>query len=353
MAARPAASNEKIDLPTGRGNAAAPADPSRIMALSTAYWGSQTLLTANRIGLFDLLAAGPLSAAEVAETLGLDTRMTTLFLNACTGIGLCDRDGERYANSAASAFFLTSNGPASMQNSISFMDDLYATWGQLEQSLRSGEPAKAPVNYLGNNEEETRHFVYSMHERALAIGRPLPDLVDLQGRQRMLDVGGGPGTFSALLTARYPGLKAEVLELEGVAAVAEEILKKTGADDRVFMLRGNYHTSDFGSGYDTVLMSGMFHRESAESCRRLIAKAHDCLLPGGLLIVNDVFTDEGGAGPEFPTLFGITMMLTAADGCVHADADVARWMTDAGFVATARRPFPPPMPHRLVTGIRA
>lgn len=345
-----------VDSPTSpqpaSGRAVPPADPSRIMALSTAYWGSQTLLTANRIGLFDTLSAGPLTAAEVARKLGLDSRMATLFLNACTGIGLCDKTGEHYANSAASAFFLTAGGPASMQNSISFMDDLYATWGQLEQSLRSGAPAKAPVNYLGNNREETRHFVYSMHERAMAIGRPLPDLVDLGGRRRMLDVGGGPGTFSALLTGRFPGLNAEVLELAGVADVAEEILKETGADDRVSMRRGDYHKSEFGSGYDTVLMSGMFHRESAENCRRLIAKARDCLLPGGLLIVNDVFSDEGGAGPEFPTLFGITMMLTAADGCVHADADVARWMTDAGFAATERRPFPPPMPHRVVTGVR-
>lgn len=329
------------------------ADPSRVIALSTAFWGSQTLLTANRLGLFDVLSEGPLDNDTIAERLQLDRRMTELFLNACVGLGLCEKQGGRYSNSPASAAFLTSSSPASMQNSMSFMDDIYSTWGDLEKSLRSGRPAKAPVDYLGEDEEQTRHFVYSMHDRAMAIGYTLPDVVNLTGRRRMLDVGGGPGTFSALLTGRFEGLTAEVLELDGVATVAEEILANTGAADRVTMIRGDYQTSDFGSGYDAVLMSGMFHRETAETCRRLIAKAYGCLEPGGILIVNDVFTDEGGTTPEFCALFGITMMLTAPHGCVHADADVAVWLKDAGFAQIDRRPFPPPMPHRVVTGIKS
>jgi len=328
------------------------ADPSRIIALSTAYWGSQTLITANRLGVFDLLAAGPLASSEVSDRLQLDPRMTELFLNACVGLGLCEKQDNHYSNSRASEVFLVSASPATMGNSISFMDDIYATWGDLEKALRSGQPAKTANTYLGEDKEQTRHFVYSMHDRAMAIGRALPDVVDLNGRRRMLDVGGGPGTFSALLTGRFDGLKSEVLELDGVASVAEEILENTGAADRVTMIRGDYHKSDFGSAYDVVLMSGMFHRESADTCRHLMAKAHACLEPGGILIVNDIFADEGGTTPEFSALFGITMMLTAPQGCVHADADVAAWMSDAGFKNVERKPFPPPMPHRVVTGVR-
>ena len=54
----------------------------------------------------------------------------------------------------------------------------------------------------------------------------------------------------------------------------------------------------------------------------------------------------------FSALFGISMMLTAPDGCVHADADVADWMEAAGFTGIDRKPFPPPMPHRVVTGVK-
>jgi hypothetical protein len=69
-----------------------------------------------------------------------------------------------------------------------------------------------------------------------------------------------------------------------------------------------------------------------------------------LLLISDVFTDADGARPAFAALFGLNMMLSAPDGGVHADADVADWMRDAGFTAVDVRPFPPPMPHRLLIG---
>ena len=78
-------------------------EPGGIMALSTGYWASQTLLTANRIGLFDALAEAGLTDTEAAARLGLDPRATTLLLNACVALGLCDKQGEHFRNSAASA----------------------------------------------------------------------------------------------------------------------------------------------------------------------------------------------------------------------------------------------------------
>ncbi len=327
-------------------------DPTEIMALSTAYWGSQTLLTANRLKLFDTLATGGLTATAVAERLELDSRTTTLLLNACVALGLCEKKSDQYSNSHSSSTFLVSNSPTSMANAIHYSDDLYATWGELEKALRTGVAPKSADTYLGEDEEQTRHFVYGMHDRAMAIGQALPEMVDLTGRKKMQDVGGGPGTSSALLTERFPGLQSDVLELAGVAKIAREILDSMGATERVTMLDGDYHSSDYGDGYDVVLMSGMFHRESEKNCRRLIDKARACMDTGGLLVVSDVFADEGGSGPPFAVLFGLNMMLTSPDGGVHADADVAGWMSDAGFGSIDRQHFPPPMPHRIVTGVK-
>jgi SAM-dependent methyltransferase len=325
-------------------------DPGPIVRLTTAYWDSQALLTANRLKLFDQLAAGPRTAEQVASALGLDARLTGLLLRVLASLGLLElRDGA-FANSAAAAAFLVSASPAYMGGAMRYSDPLYDTWGRLEEALRSGQPALAAATYLGDDPAHTRTFVHSMHGRAMGIARALVEVLDLTGRARLLDVGGGPGTYSILLTARFPGLRADVLELSGVAAVAREIVAAAGATERVTLRDGDYHSTDFGTGYDAVLMSGMFHREREESCRRLIAKARDCLAPGGLLAVSDVFTDEGGCSPPFAALFGLNMALTAPDGTVHADADVARWMREAGFAAIATRALPPPMPHRVVTG---
>jgi SAM-dependent methyltransferase len=327
-------------------------DPSAIVRLSTAYWESQTLLTANRLRIFDALAAGGRSGDEVAAQLSLDPRATTLFLRACTGLGLLQEKEGRFENSPAAAVFLVTRSPAFMGNVIRYSDQLYATWGSLEGALRTGKPALPAETYLGDDPARTRGFVQAMHERALGIARALVGIVDLQGRRSMLDVGGGPGTYSVLLTQRFPGLRAEVLELPGVAAVARELVAAAGASDRVVLREGDYHTAPFGEGKDVVLMSGMFHRESEQDCRSLIRRAAECLVAGGLLVVSDVFTDAGGARPAFAALFGLNMMLTAPNGGVHSDADVKRWMADCGFEELRVVPLPPPMPHRVVLGVK-
>lgn len=328
-------------------------DPASIVRLSTAYWDSQTLLTAARLRVFDCMAEGPRSADEVAASLQLDARATGLLLRACAGLGFLKEVGSRFENTPTAATFLVSKSPAYMGNAIRYSDQLYGTWGQLEQSLRSGRPALAPEAYLRDDPARTRAFVMAMHERAAGIARALVAVLDLQGRRSLLDVGGGPGTYSVLLTERFPGLRAEVLELPGVAAVARELVAGAGAADRVTLRDGDYHTADFGSGKDVVLMSGMFHRESETTCRQLVQRAARCLEPGGLLVVSDVFTDPGGTGPAFAALFGLNMMLTAPDGGVHADADVMRWMSDAGLQGMRMVPLPPPMPHRVVMGVKA
>ncbi len=327
-------------------------DPTPIVRLTTAFWDSQALLTASRLKLFDQLAGDPKSPEQVAAALGLDARMTGLLMRVLVALGLLEARDGGFVNAASANAFLVSSSPAYMGGAMRYSDQLYGTWGRLEEALRSGQPALPAEAYLGDDAERTRTFVYAMHGRAMGIARMLVEELDLRGRKSMLDVGGGPGTYSILLTQRHPGLRSEVLELPGVAAVAREIVAAAGASDRVSLRDGDYHGSEFGVGYDVVLMSGMFHRETAASCRRLIDKARACLVPGGLLIVSDVFADEGGCSPPFAALFGLNMALTAPDGTVHADADVAAWLRDAGFSDVGVRPLPPPMPHRVVTGRR-
>jgi hypothetical protein len=46
------------------------------------------------------------------------------------------------------------------------------------------------------------------------------------------------------------------------------------------------------------------------------------------------------------------MMLCSPDGGVHSDTEVAEWMSQAGLRDVTRTPFPPPLPHRVVTGTR-
>lgn len=328
-----------------------PPDPSRIMALSTAFWDAQTLLTANRLNLFALLAEQGMSASALAAKLPADERALTLLLRALVAMELLTLDNGVYANTPDTAAFLVPGGPGYLGNAIRYSDNLYDTWGKLDAAVCDGAPQLATETYTGADAQITRDFVYGMHDRALGIGRVLVEMVDLADTRQLLDVGGGPGTYSALLAQKYPQLHSQVLELPGVANHAAEILADMGVAERVSLLPGDFNTTPFPEGNDAVLISGVFHRELESGCRTLIAKAAASLKRGGKLIISDVFCNADASGPPFAALFGLNMLLTAEHGGVHADADVATWMAEAGFQMLPNQMFPPPMPHRVVTGV--
>jgi len=167
----------------------------------------------------------------------------------------------------------------------------------------------------------------------------------------MLDVGGGPGTYSVLLVKKTPGLRSRILDLPAVIKIAKEIIAGFQCSDSVDVVAGDYASTPFPAGNDVVLMSGMMHRETPESCRRLLDKAYASLDPGGLVVVADVFfADDSKTQPAFSGLFALSMMLTAENGCAHAQTEMARWMEDAGFGAIRLQPLPPPMPHVVIFG---
>ena len=210
-----------------------------------------------------------------------------------------------------------------------------------------------PETILGDDVEKTRAFVLAMHERAKGIGAVLPHGADLTGRKHLLDVGGGPGTYSVGLIRQTPGLRSTVLDRPGVLAVTKELVAEQGFADRVDLRPADYLTDDFGTGYDCALLSGMMHRETPDACQMLLRKAFAALDPGGLVIVSDVFFDDDDkTGPPFATFFALNMMLTAEHGTCHARTEMAAWMKMAGFVDVEIKPLPPPNPHTLLFGAR-
>lgn len=328
-------------------------NPASIVALATSYWASMVLLTANRLGVFTILGGGARTAAEIAERCGAHPRSMAMLLNACVAQGLLSRDGSTYRNSAEAAAFLVEGTPAYLGDALRYSDDLYAVWGRLPEAVRANAPPIRPETILGEDPEKTRNFVLGMHNRARGIAASLAASLDLSGRKHMLDVGGGPGTYSVMLLRRTPGLRATVLDLPAVAAIGRELIGASGVGDRVAVLPGDYATAPFPRDVDVVLMSGILHRETPESCQALLRKAFDALVPGGLCVASDVFfEDEAKVSPPFATLFALNMMLTSEHGSAHAITEMQDWMSRAGFIDVSVRPFPPPMPHVVITSVK-
>ena len=276
-----------------------------------------------------------------------------LLLDACVADGLLVRDGDRYTNTPMAEAFLVRGRPAYIANGLKFAQDLYPVWEHLTDLVRTGKPVLPAELYLGEDTDRTRAFVMAMHERARGMSAVLPHGADFSGRRRLIDIGGGPGTYAMALARAVPGLTATVLDRPGVLEVTREIVDGEGMSSLIELLPGDYFTTPFGTGFDAALLSGMMHRETPESCRLLLRKAFDALDPGGMVVVSDVFFDDDTrTSPRFAVFFAIGMMLTSDEGSAHSKTAMSAWMADAGFHAIDVRPLPPPKPHSLVVGFK-
>jgi ubiquinone/menaquinone biosynthesis C-methylase UbiE len=329
-------------------------NPKLIVDLATAYWGSMALFAALDLGVFTRLDGRSLDAGSLAAECAASEESLELLLNAACAHGLLAKSGARYTNTPLAETYLVEGRPAYLGEALRYAMDLYPVWGDLAAAVRAGGPATPPESLLGVNEEKTRHFVLGMHNRALGVASALTEALDLGGRRWLLDVGGGPGTYSMLLVERTPGLRATVLDLPGVLAISRELIAERGLKNRIDTLAGDYLATEFPPGVDAVLMSGMLHREREEGCRRLLGKAFRALAPGGVLAVADVFfANAERTAPPFSTLFALTMMLTSDHGAAHAESVMLGWMSEAGFTDLEASGFPPPMQHRLLLGRKA
>jgi len=324
--------------------------PDGIIEIASAFYDSCVLFAASDLGVFAKLAeVGKSDAEGLASTLKLDNRGTRLLLDACTALGLLEKEGMLYRNTPESGAFLVPNSPSDLSRAIRYNRDVYPAWGQLKQLVQHGKPAEKPEVHLGQDRERTRTFVMAMHYRALGIGRAVVPQLDLDGCRALLDIGGGPGTYSVLIAQAYPKVNCTVVDLPDVVSIADELIEQQGMTNRVRTLPGDYRTIDFPTGNDAVNFFGVFHQESPDCIRSLLQNAYASLNPGGIVSIMDMMTDYSHTKPKFSALFAVNMALTTDNGWVFSDSELKEWTREAGFTDFTVKPLAPPMPHWLAT----
>lgn len=304
----------------------------RLNRLAIGGWAAQCLFAASELGVFDLLSSrGPSSPAEVAVELGTDEDATARLLGALVAVDLAEHRDGRFANTSAAEQFLVSGRPESLATWVALIGRWNRTFGELPEAVRAGRPAEVPEEHLGESAQYTRDFILGMHDYAIGPGRELARHLDLDGRRLLLDVGGGPGTYSILLAEENPSLACRVFDLPEVIEIADEVIAKEGLGDRISTLPGDYHSDPFPDGFDVVLVSNVLHQEDWDSCSAILRNARAALEPGGLVVVHAMFLNERGDGPLWPALHNLLMLLVYRGGRAYSVEQTYRMLGDAGF----------------------
>ncbi|MFH1615155.1 MAG: methyltransferase dimerization domain-containing protein [Planctomycetota bacterium] len=274
-------------------------DMGYINELLWGYRASRILQVANGLDIFTILAGQALSVQRVAEQCNTKLDMTEKLLICCVAMGLLNKDGDKYRNSDLASQYLVKGARLYQGNMIAHSAVVWEFWDKLDEHIRL-RPS-GPISPA----QQHRDFILAMKNSALAWrANMLLATVNLDGRRKLLDVGGGPGTYSIELCRKYPELKATVFELPETFTITERNIFEEDMQDRVWVQQGNWETDDFGSDNDVVLLSNILHGPNSRASMKL-QKSYDSMLPGSLLIIQDFVLNDEKTGPVVPALFNI------------------------------------------------
>lgn len=126
-------------------------------------------------------------------------------------------------------------------------------------------------------------------------------------RQRMLDLGAGPGLVAIALARANPELSVVVFEYPAVAAVIRENVEISQVADRVEVCEGDLATDDFGGDYDLIWCASVLH--FVPDVPSLLARIYNALRPGGVFVSchAEIDRDPDKAHPVLQYYLGLRM----------------------------------------------
>lgn len=305
--------------------------PDRIVRIATGFMAAKQLFAASRVGLFAALTEGPLTAAELAGTIGRGERITRILADALNSLGLLDRTDGRYSLTPEANEYLV--GEASGYDLAPFFAFLngisYPHWEQYfdDTTVDSGEAGR--LDFTG---ERMPLFMGGVMTYNGMQARELAKKFDFRPYRNALDYGGLSADFAIEGMKQNPELKTTYVYAPGMGdGTGDYAIQKGISAERVTVSPADTVTAQLDPGrYDLVIIAHVLHRFSEEENKQILANARAAAAPGATLVVFDFYLDDDErqryvdavhAG-EFFVIDGTT---------VYPQLQVTSWLEGAGW----------------------
>lgn len=311
----------------------------KLLEMTGSYWQGCAIMAGVELDVFNLLDSDCDTSSGLAQRIQAEPRALEMLLRALAALGLLDLQEDRYTPSLAAKCFLVSESEQYMGNIISHQHHLVESWANLHEAVLSGGPVRKRENFA--EESWRKSFLLGMQNLANMVAPLLVPRIELGGRRTLLDLGGGPGTWSIHFCRHNPQLLATIYDLATSGPYANEAIKNSGLADRIDFYAGDFNLKPLPeANYEVVWMSHILHGEGEQNCRKLIAKAAEALTSEGILVIHEFILDDDGPGPEYASLFALNMLLGTESGTAYREEELRIMIRDAGLNKIERLPLP-------------
>lgn len=313
--------------------------PEPIMRLASGFMEAKHLFAASELGIFEALGDSPGTIDGLAARTGLTVRAARISADAMVALDLLEREGDIYRNGPVAATFLAGRSPADLRPFLRFWDKIsYPAWTRLAEALASGPPKE-----IFELDDELQETVSTGIEAILAgPAAALAQAVDFSAHRRLLDIGGGTGSWSISVAGKHHHLRATVMDLPTVAEIARQRVADTGLQDRIDVVAGDVLTEVLPSGYDLFLVANVVHYWSPNTNVEMLKRIREVAPAGSRVLLADFWTNPTHTEPIQAALMAGEFAVHIRDGDVYSVEEARRWLAEADWRFVEHKPLAGP-----------
>lgn len=299
---------------------------------------SQTLQACVQLRLFEILSRGPESIEDLSRSCGMPVESMTRLVNAAVALDLMQKRSDgRVGLGPLGASLLGSPGVAAM---VEHHAMLYADLADPVALLRDGPDGRRLLNYWayaraddsgGIEAGAAQRYSALMAASQRMVSEEILTHRPFDGRRRLLDVGGGDGTFARAVAEACPDLVVTLCDLPPVANVARG--KSAGRPIEIFDC--DFKSQPLPKGADVISLVRVLHDHDDPVVAALLKSCWDALPAGGRIVIAEPMSGAKSAERMGDAYFGF-YLFAMGSGRPRRAEELESMLRDAGFTDIAR-----------------
>jgi len=329
--------------------------PDLFWQTMSAFQQSAALKTAVELEVFTHIGAGKHTVPEIAQAAGASEKGIRVLCDVLTIIGFLKKEDGRYQLTDSTAAFLDKKSPTYIGSAVDFILSPAQRRGydELTEAVRRGGSNVSGDASMDPESEMWVNFARNMAPLMFPSAEIVAENIgfDTDRELKVLDIAAGHGIYGIMVGKKYPKAQIYGADWNKVLAVAEENAQKLGVADRYHKIPGNAFESDFGTGFDVILVPNFLHHFDKPTCEKFLRKVNDALAEGGKVITVEFVPNEDRVSPPPSASFSLVMLAATPGGDAYTFAELKQMLENAGFSQNEIIPLQP-MPQHLIISTR-